>query len=85
MLAFRIIYIIQNIGEGRVHECLRSHRDELGDTCRKEELLLEEQEAETVELRPGIMKVWNHENVELVHTKNVETFPHIFPHLYRHR
>ena len=46
-------------GEGRVHECLRSHRDELGDTCRKEELLLEEQEAETVELRPGIMKVWN--------------------------
>ena len=30
-----------------------------GDTCRKEELLLEEQEAESVELKPGVMKVWN--------------------------
>ncbi|KAG2445817.1 hypothetical protein HXX76_000421 [Chlamydomonas incerta] len=43
-------------GEGRMHECLRSHRSELSDTCRKEELLLEEQEAENVELRPGLMR-----------------------------
>jgi hypothetical protein len=45
-------------GEGRVHECLRSKRDKLSEDCRKEELLLEEEEAENVELRPGIIKVW---------------------------
>ena len=44
-------------GEGRVHDCLRSKRQQLSDNCRKEELLLEEQEAENIELRPGIMKV----------------------------
>jgi len=32
-------------GEGRIHECLRSHRMELSPECRKEELLLEEMEA----------------------------------------
>ena len=45
-------------GEGRVHDCLRSKRQQLTDNCRKEELLLEEQEAENIKLRPGIMKVW---------------------------
>ncbi|KAG2498297.1 hypothetical protein HYH03_003558 [Edaphochlamys debaryana] len=44
-------------GEGRMHECLRSHRAQLSDSCRREELLLEEQEAENVELRPGLLRV----------------------------
>lgn len=50
-------------GEGRVHECLRSHRTQLSDSCRKEELLLEEMEAENVELRPGIMRVCKDERL----------------------
>ncbi|PNH09949.1 Golgi apparatus protein 1 [Tetrabaena socialis] len=48
---------VQSAGEGRVHECLRSHRTELSDTCRREELLLEEHEADTVELRPGLLRI----------------------------
>ncbi len=40
-----------------MHDCLRSHRDKLSEACRKEELLLEEQEAESVELRPGLLRV----------------------------
>ncbi|GIL70396.1 hypothetical protein Vretimale_3583 [Volvox reticuliferus] len=44
-------------GEGRVHECLRAHRTNLSDACRREELLLEEQEAENVELRPGLLRI----------------------------
>lgn len=43
-------------GEGRVHECLRKNRKALTEQCRKEELLLEQQEAENVELRPGLLK-----------------------------
>lgn len=39
-----------------MHECLRSNRKRLSEACRKEELLLEEQEAESVELRLGLMK-----------------------------
>lgn len=50
-------------GEGRVHECLRAHRTQLSDSCRKEELLLEEMEAENVELRPGIMRVCKDERL----------------------
>ncbi|EFJ50973.1 hypothetical protein VOLCADRAFT_103617 [Volvox carteri f. nagariensis] len=44
-------------GEGRVHECLRSHRANLTEACRREELLLEEEEAENVELRPGLLRI----------------------------
>lgn len=40
-----------------MHECLRSHRQELSAACRQEELLLEEEEAENVELRPGVLRV----------------------------
>lgn len=40
-----------------MHECLRAHRTNLSDPCRREELLLEEQEAENVELRPGLLRV----------------------------
>lgn len=43
-------------GEGRVHDCLRKNRKNLSDQCRKEELLLEQQEAENVELRPGLLR-----------------------------
>jgi len=43
-------------GNGAVHDCLRRNRAKLSETCRKEELILEEQEAENVELRPGILK-----------------------------
>ena len=32
------------LGEGRVHQCLRNKRKELSESCRKEELLLEEKE-----------------------------------------
>ncbi|GFR46876.1 hypothetical protein Agub_g8517 [Astrephomene gubernaculifera] len=48
-------------GEGRMHECLRAHRTELSDSCRREELLLEEQEAENVELRPGLLRTCRNE------------------------
>ncbi|KXZ55868.1 hypothetical protein GPECTOR_2g1419 [Gonium pectorale] len=48
-------------GEGRVHECLRKHRTQLSDACRKEELLLEEQEAENVQLVPGLLRTCRNE------------------------
>mmetsp|Transcript_34914 Transcript_34914/g.77608 ORF Transcript_34914/g.77608 Transcript_34914/m.77608 type:complete len:994 (-) Transcript_34914:752-3733(-) len=43
-------------GEGRVHKCLRDNRKKLSDTCRKEELLLEEKESETIELNVNLLK-----------------------------
>ncbi len=48
-------------GEGRVHECLRAKRSQLSESCRREELRLEEAEAEDIELRPGIMRVCRQE------------------------
>jgi Golgi apparatus protein 1 len=39
-----------------VHACLRQHRSELSDGCRQEESLLEQQEAEHIELRPNLLK-----------------------------
>ncbi len=39
-----------------MHECLREHREKLSEACRKEELRLEEEEAESVELRPGLRR-----------------------------
>lgn len=39
-----------------MHDCLRRHRGQLSDSCRKEELLLEETEADSVELRPSLLK-----------------------------
>jgi golgi apparatus protein 1 len=44
-------------GEGRVHECLREHRGQLTEPCRKEELKLEIQEASNFELRTNLKKV----------------------------
>ncbi len=46
-----------------MHECLRSHRSDLSESCRKEELALEELEAENVELRPGVMRVCKQERL----------------------
>ncbi|KAG1656262.1 hypothetical protein FOA52_011910 [Chlamydomonas sp. UWO 241] len=43
-------------GEGRVHKCLRDNRKKLSETCRKEELRLEEIEANNVELSVGVLK-----------------------------
>lgn len=43
-------------GEGRVHACLRQHRKEISPGCRAEEMLLEQQEAEHIELRPNLLK-----------------------------
>ncbi len=43
-------------GEGRVHKCLRDKRKELSEECRKEELLLEEKEATSIELNVNLAK-----------------------------
>lgn len=39
-----------------MHACLRSHRSSLSPACKREEALLEQQEAEHIELRPGLMQ-----------------------------
>ncbi len=39
-----------------MHKCLRDNRKKLSDACRKEELLLEEQEASNVELSQGLLR-----------------------------
>jgi hypothetical protein len=43
-------------GQGRVHACLREHRKQISQGCRAEEMLLEQQEAEHIELRPNLLK-----------------------------
>ncbi|KAG1660746.1 hypothetical protein FOA52_010620 [Chlamydomonas sp. UWO 241] len=43
-------------GEGRVHKCLRDNRKKLSEMCRKEELRLEETEADSIELNVGLLK-----------------------------
>lgn len=39
-----------------MHACLRSHRGELSDACRREELILETTESERIELRPNLLR-----------------------------
>ena len=39
-----------------MHKCLRDNRKQLSETCRKEELLLEEKEATSIELNQGLVK-----------------------------
>ncbi|GBF99737.1 hypothetical protein Rsub_12450 [Raphidocelis subcapitata] len=46
---------VQPDEQGGVHACLRRNRDKLSDACRREELLLEAQQAEHIELRPGLL------------------------------
>eukprot|EP00878_Enallax_costatus_P015261 GHUV01015979.1.p1 GENE.GHUV01015979.1~~GHUV01015979.1.p1 ORF type:complete len:801 (+),score=251.73 GHUV01015979.1:135-2405(+) len=48
-------------GDGRVHACLREHRKEISDGCRREEMILEQQEAEHIELRPNLLKACSNE------------------------
>ncbi|GLI58992.1 hypothetical protein VaNZ11_000814 [Volvox africanus] len=43
-------------GEGRVHKCLRDNRKKLTEACRREELLLEEKEANSIELNMSLLK-----------------------------
>ena len=38
-----------------MHQCLRKNRAELSDGCRREQLILEQAEAENVELRPSLL------------------------------
>lgn len=49
------------VGEGRVHACLREHRKQISDGCRREEMILEQQEAEHIELRPNLLKACSNE------------------------
>ena len=44
-------------GKGRVHACLRRHRAQLSQACRKEELQLEIEEASSIELRTPLTEV----------------------------
>ena len=44
-------------GEGRIHACLRKNRAKLSGPCKQEELILEQQEADHIELRPGLLQV----------------------------
>jgi Golgi apparatus protein 1 len=46
---------------GGVHECLRANRDKLSEACRREELLLEAQQAEHIELRPNLLAACGNE------------------------
>ncbi len=48
-------------GEGRVHACLRENRRQLSDGCRREEMILEQQEAEHIELRPNLLRACTEE------------------------
>eukprot|EP01025_Chloroclados_australasicus_P017425 TRINITY_DN188_c0_g2_i1.p1 TRINITY_DN188_c0_g2~~TRINITY_DN188_c0_g2_i1.p1 ORF type:complete len:924 (-),score=69.62 TRINITY_DN188_c0_g2_i1:353-2872(-) len=43
-------------GEGRVHKCLRSHLQELSDSCKQEELKLMQIQSRDVRLQPNLMK-----------------------------
>ncbi len=52
----KAVPFVPSPGEGRVHNCLREHRSQLSEACRREELLLEELEAENVELRPSLLR-----------------------------
>jgi hypothetical protein len=42
--------------QGGVHGCLRTHHKELSEGCRAEQLHLEQSEAESVELRPSLIR-----------------------------
>ena len=44
------------IGEGRVHQCLRDNRDNLSDACRKEEIKLSIVQSSNTELMPKLSK-----------------------------
>jgi golgi apparatus protein 1 len=47
----------EKAGDGRIHQCLRNHRSELTDPCRKAELELEIEESGNFDLRTSLRKV----------------------------
>lgn len=57
-------------GEGRIHQCLRKNRGKLSPGCRKEELLLEQQENDSVELKVSLLKSCSNERA--LYCKDVE-------------
>lgn len=57
-------------GEGRVHQCLRFHRDEISDRCRTEEMKLAALEYRDIRLRPKLNKLCSEEKA--VYCKNVK-------------
>lgn len=48
-------------GEGRVHVCLRFHRDQLTEACRNEETKLAAREYRDIRLRPKLNKLCSEE------------------------
>jgi Golgi apparatus protein 1 len=48
-------------GEGRVHQCLRMHRDELSPKCKQEEMKLAAIEYRDIRLRPKLNKLCSEE------------------------
>lgn len=57
-------------GEGRVHACLRDHRDKISEACAAEELKLEKIESESTDLQPRLNKLCSEERT--VFCKNVK-------------
>ena len=57
-------------GMGRVHQCLRDHKDELTEACKKEEEGLNVVQSDNVLLRPGVTNACSEEIV--VHCKGVQ-------------
>lgn len=57
-------------GKGRVHQCLRDHRDELTKECRDEEEKLNVVQSDNVLLRPGVTNACSEEIA--VHCKGVQ-------------
>lgn len=49
------------LGEGRVHQCLRDHMDQLTEGCRQEELKLNIIQSRDVRLRPKLNKLCSEE------------------------
>ena len=48
-------------GEGRVHQCLRDHMDQLTEGCRQEELKLNIIQSRDIRLRPKLNKLCSEE------------------------
>lgn len=51
---------LEEAGEGRVHACLRTHREEISKGCAAEELKLEIEESGIFELRTNLKQVCCH-------------------------
>lgn len=64
-------------GKGRVHECLRNHRDKLSKQCAAEELKLNIIQSSDIRLRPGFkvsafgLKNTVENHVQLIHVRRI--------------